>query len=720
MADESDNILTSVAGLSGKIGLELAFAEPGKDNGLLPVNCLLAELEDLIAGAAVPAEITRAIQQARAWVDAMLNATALFDSGTLERLTDWANWMQLACAALAAGQTATPLPAAWSEQIQTDAPVPTTVTASQPVEPAGEIPLQMNIDQDGDLLREFANESHEHLQNIELGVLKLEEDPQDAETLNSIFRAFHTFKGGSGLLNLVPVKNLAHELESLLDLARQHKLTIDSEVINVILDGGDVLKQFVTEIEAQLSGVKPRGPALIPTLELITLVRSYTQHTGPRPPVDRGAPNTSTAKDAPKSGEPTSATRGATTTAGPNGGQGQQHSGAASSVKVDTLKLDSLVDLIGEMVIAQAQVVQDRNVQSIQSQHLARNLAQLRRITNELQRTGMSLRMVPIRSTFQKMVRLVRDVAAKEGKQIELKMLGEDTELDRTIVEQLNDPLVHMVRNSVDHGIEKPDIRKAKGKPEHGLVTLRAFHQGGNIVIQVQDDGAGMSQQRLLAKAIEKGLVTKDQQLSEKEIFDLIFAAGFSTAEKITELSGRGVGMDVVRRNIEALRGKVEIQSVEGRGSTFTIYLPLTLAIIDGLIVGVGEQRYILPTLGVRESFRPKAAMLSTIQERGEVVNVRGHLSPLLRLYDHFHVEPRTTDPTEGVVVVVGTERENRCLLVDQLLGKQEVVIKGMGETFQQARGLAGAAILGDGSVGLILDVDAFVRLKPGVAQKVM
>jgi two-component system chemotaxis sensor kinase CheA len=715
MAENADNQLVSVAGLSGKIGLELAFAEPGKDNGLLPINCLLAELEELIATGAVPADIARAVHLARTWVDAMLNATALFDSATLERLNEWANWMQSACTALGAGQTAAPLPSRWDEPIQMGDPAATAAATPKPVETTDEIPLEMNIDQDGDLLREFANESHEHLQNIELGVLKLEEDPQDAETLNSIFRAFHTFKGGSALLNLTPVKNLAHELESLLDLARQHKLIIDSEVINVILDGGDVLTQFVTEIEAQLSGTKPRGPALIPTQELIVLVRAYTRNAGQPPSTDPGTGKTPTAKHAAKP-DPSSAGIRATE---PGGGNGRAHSGAASSVKVDTQKLDSLVDLIGEMVIAQAQVVQDQNVQSIQSQHLARNLAQLRRITNELQRTGMSLRMVPIRATFQKMVRLVRDLAAKEGKQVELKMTGEDTELDRTIVEQLNDPLVHMIRNSVDHGIEKPDVRQAKGKPEQGLVTLRAFHQGGNIVIQVQDDGAGISKDRILAKAIEKGLVAKDQQLSEREIFDLIFAAGFSTAEKITEISGRGVGMDVVRRNIEALRGKVEIQSVEGRGSTFTIYLPLTLAIIDGLIVGVGEQRYILPTLGVRESFRPKPAMLSTVQERGEVVNVRGHLSPLLRLYDHFQVEPRTTDPTEGVVVVVGTERENRCLLVDQLLGKQEVVIKGLGETFQQAPGLAGAAILGDGSVGLILDVDAFVCLKSGVSPKV-
>jgi two-component system chemotaxis sensor kinase CheA len=271
-----------------------------------------------------------------------------------------------------------------------------------------------------------------------------------------------------------------------------------------------------------------------------------------------------------------------------------------------------------------------------------------------------------------------------------------------------------MIRNSVDHGIEKPEARAARGKPAQGTVHLRAFHKGGNIVIQIQDDGAGLNQERILAKAVEKGIVKPGEQLAEKDIFALIFAAGFSTAEKVTELSGRGVGMDVVRRNIEQLRGKTEIQSTPGQGSTFTIYLPLTLAIIDGLIVGVGDQRYILPTLSVRESFRPERQMLSTVQQRGELVNVRGRLSPLLRLYDHFGVRPRSTDPTESVVVVVGSDHEHRCLLVDQLLGKQEVVIKGLGETFQGTRGLAGAAILGDGSVGLILDVETLCRSRAG------
>jgi two-component system chemotaxis sensor kinase CheA len=383
----------------------------------------------------------------------------------------------------------------------------------------------------------------------------------------------------------------------------------------------------------------------------------------------------------------------------------------ATSVKVDTSKLDSLVDLVGELVIAQSQVSQDPALQTIESRLLTRNLAQVGRITRELQRTAMALRMVPIRQTFQKMTRLVRDSAARMGKQIELTMSGEDTELDRIVVEEISDPLIHMVRNSVDHGIEKPEVRQQRGKPACGTVHLTACHQGGNIVIEIKDDGAGLNTEKLLAKAIQQGIVAPDAQLSEKEVFALIFAPGFSTAEVITDISGRGVGMDVVRRNIDKLHGKIEIASTLGQGSTFTISLPLTLAIIDGLIVGVGSERFILPTLSVRESFRPKAEMISSVHERGEMVNVRGHLSPLLRLYEYFNIPAQATDPLQGIVVVVEADGADRCLLIDQLIGKQEVVIKTLGETFKNNRALAGAAILGDGRVGLILEVNSLVRL---------
>ena len=378
---------------------------------------------------------------------------------------------------------------------------------------------------------------------------------------------------------------------------------------------------------------------------------------------------------------------------------------------MDTGKLDSLIDLVGELVISESMVVQDPDLLMLPSRHLARNLAQLRRITSELQRTAMSLRMVPIRATFQKMTRLVRDLAAAQHKQVQLVFNGEDTELDRNIVEELGDPLVHMIRNSADHGIEMPDARVARGKSALGTIQLRAFHQGGNIVIQIKDDGAGLNKERILAKAIEKGIVKPGETLPDKEIFALIFAAGFSTAEKITDISGRGVGMDVVRRNIEKLRGKIDIESVTGQGTTFSIFLPLTLAIIDGMIVSVGSERYIIPTLAVRESFRPKAAMISTVHERGELVNVRGRLSPLLRLHQYFEQTPKFTDPTQAIVIVVEAGSQTRCLMVDELIGKQEVVIKSLGGALKKNAALAGGAVLGDGRVGLILNIDGLVKL---------
>ena len=381
-------------------------------------------------------------------------------------------------------------------------------------------------------------------------------------------------------------------------------------------------------------------------------------------------------------------------------------------VRVDTVKLDGLIDLVGELVIAQSMVVQNPELKAITSAHLSRCLGQLRGITSDLQRTAMSLRMVPIRNTFQKMSRLVRDLALQQGKEIALSLEGEDTELDRNIVEELSDPLVHMIRNSADHGIEMPEARVAAGKPAAGTITLRAFHQGGFIVIQIEDDGRGLNAAKIRKKAIERGIIRADENLDEREIFDLIFAAGFSTAEKVTDLSGRGVGMDVVRRNIEKMRGKIEISSIEGEVTTFTLYVPLTLAIIEGLLVGIGEERYVIPTLSVRESFRPLPGMVTQVQGRGEVVSVRGRLTPILRLGRHLNTPHTALDPTQGIIVVVEAGQDSRCLLVDQLIGKQEVVIKSLGEMFRHQTEFAGAAILGDGRVGLILDINALVKLK--------
>jgi len=305
---------------------------------------------------------------------------------------------------------------------------------------------------------------------------------------------------------------------------------------------------------------------------------------------------------------------------------------------------------------------------------------------------------------------LVRDLSRKAGKQIVLVTNGEDTELDKTIAEELSDPLLHMVRNSIDHGIETPDERRLTGKDPTARIKLAAYHQSGQIVIEISDDGRGLNREKILKKASERGLVKAGAQLSDSEIFLLIFEAGFSTAEKITDISGRGVGMDVVRKHVQKLRGRIDIQSEQGHGTTFFLKLPLTLAIIEGLVVVVGDNRYILPIFSVTEMFRPAQSVLSTVRGKGEMAIVRGNLLPVVRLHERFNLTPRSRELTEGMLVVVESQGKQFCMFVDDLVGKQEVVIKSLGETFKDITGLAGCAILGDGRVGLILDIEGIHR----------
>lgn len=384
---------------------------------------------------------------------------------------------------------------------------------------------------------------------------------------------------------------------------------------------------------------------------------------------------------------------------------------AQTSVKVDTRKLDSLVDMVGELVIVQSIIQADPANAARSDERFGRSLAQLRRITTELQRNAMSLRMVPIRQTFQKMSRLVRDLSKRNGKRVELILNGEDTELDRKVVEDINDPLMHMVRNSMDHGLEMSDVRVANGKRDVGKLTLSAYHEGGSIVIAIADDGAGLNTDRILMKAREKGLVGDEETLTPSEIHQLIFAPGFSTADKVTEISGRGVGMDVVRRNIEALRGRIDIHTTLGQGTTFLIKLPLTLAILDGLVLRVGDERYVLPTYAVRESLRPRAEDVHSVQGEQCAVKVRDTVLPLIDLAGLLGVPGGGRPASDSTVIVVQDDGRCVALVVDELLGKQEVVIKSLGAAFSNLRGIAGGAILGDGRIGLILDAAGIVTL---------
>ena len=380
-------------------------------------------------------------------------------------------------------------------------------------------------------------------------------------------------------------------------------------------------------------------------------------------------------------------------------------------IKVSTSRLDNLINMTGELVIAQLMVTEEIDNESEIDPELGRKVGYQSKIVRELQELSMSMRMVPVQGVFQKMARLVRDLARKADKQIAFTTVGEETELDRTIVDKIADPLVHMVRNSADHGVETPEERKQAGKPPTGSIELRAFHQAGNIVIEIEDDGRGLDREKILRKALSQGLVEPDQELSDDEVYKLIFHAGFSTAEKVTSVSGRGVGMDVVRRNIEELQGKIEISSTLGRGTKFAIRMPLTLAIIDGQIVRVGNERYIVPINSIVRSFKPSAQQVSSILNRGEIASTQGELVRVVRLHRLFSVPDAAEDLAHGLLVMVEEENDRCCLLVDELLGQQQVVIKTLGELVGSVRGVSGGAIMGDGRISLILDIPGLIDL---------
>jgi two-component system chemotaxis sensor kinase CheA len=384
---------------------------------------------------------------------------------------------------------------------------------------------------------------------------------------------------------------------------------------------------------------------------------------------------------------------------------------AETSIRVSVEKVDQMINLVGELVITQAMLAETvSTMDPVMHERLVNGLAQLERNTRDLQESVMSVRMMPINFVFSRFPRVVRDLAAKLDKKIQLKMVGEGTELDKGLIEKISDPLTHLVRNSLDHGIEMPDERIAKGKDPQGTITLRAAHQGGNIVIEVEDDGAGLNRERILAKAKEKGIPFNDN-ISDADVWLMIFAPGFSTAAAITDVSGRGVGMDVVKRNIEGIGGRVEISSRQGQGSTVTIRLPLTLAILDGLSIAVGDQIYIVPLSFISESLQPNAGDIKEISGQGQVAHVRGEYLPLIALHQVFNIKPRVSNPAEGILVLLEAEGKKVALFVDELVGQHQVVIKSLETNYRKVPGVSGATIMGDGRVAMIMDVSALVKL---------
>jgi len=383
-----------------------------------------------------------------------------------------------------------------------------------------------------------------------------------------------------------------------------------------------------------------------------------------------------------------------------------------ASIRVDTAKIDKLINLVGELVITQSMLSDlGSRFEMRQLPVLLERVAQLERNTREIQERVMGIRMLPIGTAFSRFPRLVRDLSGKAGKKIQLVLSGEETELDKTVIESIGDPLTHLVRNSADHGLEAPDERLDNNKPELGTIRLNAFHEGGTICITVEDDGRGLNRDKIVAKAVKQGLIGENDKLTDEQIWPLIFKPGFSTAEKVTDVSGRGVGMDVVKRNIEALGGTVSIKTEMGKGTIFSLKLPLTLAIIEGMTVRVGQETYIVPLLSILESIQPKPGFVKTVVGKGELINVRGTYLPMMRLYDVFSLQPEHTEPTKAILLILETEGERVAVMVDEILGQQQVVIKSMEQNFRKVPGVAGATILGDGTVGFILDVRGLLEI---------
>jgi len=610
--------LAQIDNLNSQLAAKSIFTQAGSDEGLVPIYRLLTEIIGLTAeGDGLHPEL-HALHNL---VDVLRDAGSPFDEITVKSLHRLVAWMPAALEQLRKGGSPAPMQIPKSVQPEVESEDKLASEAKAPAEDA--VPetveecLNFNLEENRELLTEFQAEALDHLLRIESALLVLDGAPTDRDSLNGLFRSFHTLKGDAGFLHLGPMNRLSHEVESLLDLVRNDELLLTPTIITEILRSRDALGEMVEQITRALEQ-NHLPETIVPVGDLISNVRALAKGDA-KPASQEVTPGKITTT-------PMSAEGIAPAT---NSGASPVKNVASSTVRVNTEKLDLLVDVVGELVMVQSQLQGSAWELGSDGSPLARNLTQLSRITKNLQFTAMSLRMVPIKPTFQRLERLVRDLSGEFGKQVEFKTSGDQTEIDRTVVEQIVDPLVHMVRNSLDHGLENPAQRLEAGKSEQGLMCLAAYHEGSHLVIELVDDGRGINTQRVLAKARERGVVAEDEILDQAAIVALIFQPGFSTAEKVTAVSGRGVGMDVVRRNIEKLRGHIEVSTTEGQGTTFRVRLPLNTTITDGLLVRVGEERSSLPTIMVQVALRPESSALSTVQGAGEGLRHRDSLLPL-------------------------------------------------------------------------------------------
>lgn len=744
------------------LATSVVMAEPNDPSSLDNIKMTIEELRSISASNALPAPLA---DVARACLDfaAKLEVADADHATILVQLGEAVARFQKLLSqpdALQTMQAAPPPPPAPEPEPALEASA--TPAAAAPATAATVVRDEETVG----LIGEFLSESEEGLSRADQILINVEQSGTSAESVNGLFRVFHTIKGVAGFLELPEITSLAHTTETLLNRCREGAVLLADERLDVVFDATAMVRrmlgelrtavqdnrQFVTaeDLESLLEHIRTLNessaasapapaPVAVPT-QIASLPAPsapapvvVSQPFSPPPPAAKAPEISLTAEQSAIElrltaelpvvevrSEPVVETRPETQSPVPDSrpeqpaapaearpeGQTVTAAKLRETVKVDLERVDSLVEMVGELVVVESMVVNAPEIAKSASARVRNCLSQLAKVTRDLQDVGMRMRMLPVAGVFQKMQRIARDLGRKIDKQVRIVLSGETTEMDRSMVEQIADPLVHMIRNAMDHGLENSADRVAAGKPAEGTIRLAAYHEGGSIIIEVGDDGRGLDRDAILAKARGQGIIGPRDELTEAEIHSLIFAPGFSTAKRVTEVSGRGVGMDVVKRNIDAMRGRVTISTVPGMGTTFKIMLPLTLAIIDGMLVASGRDRYIIPTLSIIESIQPDARMLITFAGDKEMINVRGEILPLVRLDRLFSIAGARTDPTQALVVIVEGVGSRIGLLVDEVITQQQVVIKSLGPGLSQARYLSGAAILADGRVGLIVNVE--------------
>jgi len=597
------------------------------------------------------------------------------------------------------------------------APVPVPEEKIEPVsEPVSDGSINLDefpeIEITEEMRTKFVEEALDLLDGAEGTLLNIDKAEDTHESIHEAFRAIHSFKGNCGFFGLAEFERVSHKVENKLEGLLEGYIELDQEVTSLILEiidflRGELCKYHETGQCGAIVGING-------ILDLLDEIEEDRPLAAPAITAEPVLPQeelieepvaTEVVKEKPES-------KPKEKNPAPKSQESKPSTIARQDIRVDLAKLDTLINLVGELVIAETMVVRNPAIADLEDENLERAVHHLNRISSELQDIAMSVRMVPLATTFRKMTRLVYDLSNKGGKKVDLKLIGEETEVDKTVIESIGDPLVHIVRNAIDHGLETTEERALTTKDPVGTVSIEAVHEGGEVLIIIKDDGRGLNKDKILKKAMDRGLIQSDgSDMKDDEIFKLIFEPGFSTADKITDISGRGVGMDVVKRNIEKLKGRIQVNSVLGSGTTFILHIPLTLAIIDGMLVSVGDTQYTIPLLSIRESMRPTNDMITITPAGQEIIRVRDEMIPVLRLHELYKKQPKFSELSDGLLVIVETSDSAVALFVDELLGQQQTVIKPLSGYLGKARAVSGCTILGNGEVSLILDVASLIEV---------